>query len=84
VNDKIDFMPTKDFKMEEKNTNTSERPLERLVMLPCKKRTYKTKRGAKWFGRIFVQYYYRCPNCGYFHLTKKKQPRQTFLIEKAT
>ena len=48
----------------------------------CEKRTYKTKKGAKYFGRIFLQYYYRCPECNYFHLTKKKQSKQTFLDKK--
>lgn len=57
----------------------SEVNVDLLVMLPCGKRTYKTRKGAKWFGRIFKQYYYRCPYCGHFHLTKKKQPKQTFL-----
>lgn len=48
----------------------------------CKKRTYKTRKGAKWFGRIFKQYYYRCPDCGCFHLTRKRQSKQTFLDNK--
>jgi len=58
--------------------------VDALVMLPCQKRTYKTRKGAKWFGRIFKQYYYRCSNCGHYHLTKKKQAKQTFLMARST
>ena len=63
--------------------NNSLSVVEARVILPCEKKTYKTKKGAKWFGRIFKQYYYRCPNCGYYHLTTQKQPKQTFLMRKA-